>query len=81
MRQIVIVDEEFLVCGEYSRNMLGLRAIQSGSACHADSMRDRTSEHQWIHLVAPEDILNYFKPGFDKLGNKSRMNIDVMYAK
>ena len=24
MRQIVIVDEEFLVCGEYSRNILGI---------------------------------------------------------
>ena len=54
--------------------MLGLRAVQSGSARHADSMRGRT-EHQWIHLVATEDILNYFKPGFQKFGNQSRMTI------
>ena len=52
--------------------MLGLRAVQSGNACHANSMRGRT-EHQWIHLVATEDILNYFKPGFQKFENKSRM--------
>ena len=59
--------------------MLGLRAVQSGSARHADSMRGRT-EHQWIHLVATEDILNYFKPGFQKFENKSRMTIYVMHA-
>ena len=60
--------------------MLGLRALQSGNAHHADSMRGRT-EHQWIHLVATEDIPNYCKSGFHKFGNKSRMNIYVMYAK
>ena len=53
--------------------MLGLRAVQSGNARHAESMQGRTSEHQWIHLVATEDILNYFKPGFQKFENKSRM--------